>query len=1260
MATNLTSNTFSSTYKDDFADTKKFHKILFNSGRVVQARELTQAQTILQKQIERFGSNVFKEGAIVKAGGVTVNNAYEFIKLNNTSNTVPTDAASTVVGTTFTDQSGTGIKVEVIEVVTGSTNQDGGANADVLYVRYIHTSGGSAGENTIRMPNGVDMNNGSVTLTTATSNATGTGIRVSVAEGIFYIKGHFVFTEDQSLVVAKDTDTFTGDIGFKVVEDVVSTEDDTSLFDNQGNSPNLSSPGADRYRITLSLIAKDDITGNENFVFLVRLKEGGVEKNVTQGDPFNIPSKITAQRIKENSGNYVIKPFDANFATDSQNTHLLLNVSDGIGVVDGFRVARNASQIRVNKSKSTFTINNDKTAINFGNFVKVARNLPGSDQTNNKGLPDITNAARLLIKSAVDFGGSVIGRCRCRAISEDGANYKFHLFEIVMIPGQAFSSAKSIGTSATNYFDITLEGNPAVAVLHEATSNSLLFPLRSTRPAKIESISLTKQRLVSTVSVSSGAGSMPSLSGSETYANSGDWIIAKNDSDIHTGTISFTGGGDGATTADFTLGSPTPADGTYQVAHYVADGNATIRSKTLTQVDSESSIIDTDSSGSKFLLLNNPDIFDVQLIRDSNVGGVDLSSKFTLDNGQRDNFYDFGRLVLKSGETAPVGNVKVKYRFFAHGGGDFFAVSSYDSSALGGYQNIPNHTLQDGTILSLADCLDFRPVRQTTIPTVNSLADAAFTGGVQELPQPTDTVEANNSFYMQTAGKLVLSNEGVITFIKGDVGADIRSFPTAPDGTMALHNIVLGANTLNDSDVLITPVQNKRFTMKDIGTLEKRLERLEEAVTLSLLEIDTKNIEILDSSGVNRTRSGFVADNFNDQTFTDFLNPSYAAAIDPFAGVLHPSFNEDNIRMIFNAGASSNVVLKGDNVYIDYDSASYLDASLASTTVKINPFDFAQYNGMITLSPSSDEWRDVETITGKVTNGTQLDTKQAYLWNNHNWNWGGTSIDNLTVGSRTSQVVNATFNKVISDEKVRKIVNERIVETVLIPFQRPKKIHFRATGLRPNTQHFAFYDKNAVASYVREETFVRYATTTTDYGNTQKNIAAHPEGAGLLVSDVNGVIEGSFFVPPTTFRTGTREFALMDVSKYNRSVWQSNSRAQSNFTSVGTLEINEQDIVNTRILTIASEKVPQKVHTQQEDKDENHGGDKHYFVPSNGKWMTQDEMRAGRNVDQTTEARNFSAGGGRVSVSSTFNTERNKTEAMDLDADVNNYNIGGV
>jgi len=1242
MATTLTSNTFNSTYKDDFADSDNFHRILFNSGRVVQARELTQAQTILQKQIERLGNNIFKEGAVVKAGGLTINNSYEFIKLNNTSNTVPTDV-STIIGSTFTSQDSNAIKVEVIEVIRGDGNSDGGANPDTLYVRYTSTSGATAGQDTIRMPDGVNIFNGSVTLTTASSGATGTGIRASVSEGIFYVKGHFVFTGNQSKVISKYSDVFNGDVGFKVTEEVITADDDSELFDNQGASPNIAAPGADRYKISLGIATRAEVTGSENFVFLATLKEGSVSKSIEQNDPFNVPSKVTAQRIKENSGDYVVEPFTAEFDKDSQNTHLLLNLSDGIGVVDGFRIERNPSQIRVSKANNSFQIENDVTAFPLGNYVKVATNIVAEVgfQGNTKGLPDLSTFEPLELRSAINYGGSKIGQCRVRAVAEDGSNHRYYLFDIKMNSAQEFSSVKSIGSSASNYFNILLEGNPAVAVLHETEKNNLLFTLRNPRPSKIESISFAKQRYVGNISVTSGAGSLASLSGTETYANTNDWIFAKNDSDVHAGSVSITSGGAGQTTASFSLSSPTPANGTYEVLHYVNEGNAQIRSKTLTTIDSEGVSISTDSDGQSVLLLSKPDVFDILEIKDSDQNGsVDISGRFRFDNGQRDNFYDAGRLILKTGQSQPTGNVKVKYRFFAHGGGDFFALSSYDSDALGGYRNIPSHELEDGTIVRLSDVLDFRPVKNAS--TTNFAGGTAI---VNELPQPNDTVEANINYYMQQSAKIVLGNDGVLQFIRGDQDAEIRVFPVAPEGTMPLYDVVLGANTLDDSDVLLFPTQNKRFTMKDIGTLEKRVERLEEAVTLSLLELNTKNIEVLDSSGTNRTRSGFVADNFDDQLFTDFLNPSYAAAIDPFNAKLHPTFNEDNIRMIYNDGASTNTVLKGDNIYIDYDSAEFLDASKASTSVKINPFDFAQYNGGIVLSPSSDDWRDVEKTTGKVANGgIQLDTKQAYLWNNHTWNWGGIPLDQLVVGSRTSETINSTFNKVISDEKVRKLVNERVVDTVLIPFQRSLKVHFKALGLRPNTQHFAFYDRQLVTDFVREETFVRHATAATDFGNKHKNATQHPEGKTDLVSDANGTIEGSFFIPQDRFRTGTREFALIDVSQYTKEFAKSQSRANTNFTSSGVLEKIKQDFVSTRVLTVGQEKVPppkappSASHGNSDDNENNYRNEYVQSRPSSGLFVTRDRKAELDKMSARSEGRRQQS---QLNRTSSFSSPRN-------------------
>ena len=69
-----------SPYYDDYADSKNFHRILFKPSAAIQARELTQLQSILQNQIERFGNHVFQEGTLVIPGGLSVNKAYDSIK----------------------------------------------------------------------------------------------------------------------------------------------------------------------------------------------------------------------------------------------------------------------------------------------------------------------------------------------------------------------------------------------------------------------------------------------------------------------------------------------------------------------------------------------------------------------------------------------------------------------------------------------------------------------------------------------------------------------------------------------------------------------------------------------------------------------------------------------------------------------------------------------------------------------------------------------------------------------------------------------------------------------------------------------------------------------------------------------------------------------------------------------------------------------------------------------------------------------------
>ena len=88
MATNFNV----SPYYDDYSDDKLFHRILFRPAFAVQARELTQLQTILQNQVARFGQHMFKEGSVVIPGSVAYDDSYYAVKLESTFFGVPVES----------------------------------------------------------------------------------------------------------------------------------------------------------------------------------------------------------------------------------------------------------------------------------------------------------------------------------------------------------------------------------------------------------------------------------------------------------------------------------------------------------------------------------------------------------------------------------------------------------------------------------------------------------------------------------------------------------------------------------------------------------------------------------------------------------------------------------------------------------------------------------------------------------------------------------------------------------------------------------------------------------------------------------------------------------------------------------------------------------------------------------------------------------------------------------------------------------------
>lgn len=630
MTTKYTTDLFSTTYKDDFRDSDNYHRVLFNSGRALQARELTQMQTIIQREIERFGRNVFKEGASVNPGGQVLNTRYEFIKLDTSTYSLPTavNTLALMVGDTFTGQT-SGIKVKIIEIVAATATDPA-----TLYVSYIDTLGGTSGDTPIRMTPGETIigtaaNSVALAVQTtdiSTNRPTGKGCKISVNQGTFFVQGHFVHVAPQGRILGKYTHTPSATVGFKVSQDVVSASDFQALYDNQGAAPNTSAPGADRYRIRLTLATEDEIASDENFIYFCRVINGVVFDVVGGIDSYNKIEENLARRTKEIQGNFFAKPFTVNYEPDSSTTHLQAVVSPGTAYVNGYRANTSfPTRLRIPRAQETLALENDVSAAEYGNYVKVL---------NKKGQPDISTLVRQNLQDAITFGGSTIGTARVRAMEEDGNGWRYYLFDIEMNVGSSFSQVKSIGLSSTQHADLTdvLGQTNGIPAVYEGQHNNLLFDLKYPRHRSLSDISLAVQRRFATSTDASGNLTITLSAAGETFLSTSEWIVTKNsDGAVMSPSIS----GAGTQSAVLAFGGA-HASSQMTIMAKVNKSNGSLRTKTLTELTVVKPF-ESDGSGTKFVSLGRPDLYSIDSIRDSAADiGTDMFSSFIVDNGQRD------------------------------------------------------------------------------------------------------------------------------------------------------------------------------------------------------------------------------------------------------------------------------------------------------------------------------------------------------------------------------------------------------------------------------------------------------------------------------------------------------------------------------------------------------------------------------------------------------------------------------------------------
>ena len=191
-----------SPYYDDFAETKKFHRVMYRPAYAVQARELTTQQSITQNQIEKMGDHLFKHGAMVIPGETTVDLNYESVKLTSFNGTLANYSGNTLTGGT------SGVVANVVGYVATD-----GTDPDTLFVKYRNSGTDNA---SFGFTDGEILTSGHADAMTAVNNTTTIGSAVHIAAGTYYINGFFVDVAAQTLVLDKYTNEPSYRVGLTI------------------------------------------------------------------------------------------------------------------------------------------------------------------------------------------------------------------------------------------------------------------------------------------------------------------------------------------------------------------------------------------------------------------------------------------------------------------------------------------------------------------------------------------------------------------------------------------------------------------------------------------------------------------------------------------------------------------------------------------------------------------------------------------------------------------------------------------------------------------------------------------------------------------------------------------------------------------------------------------------------------------------------------------------------------------------------------
>lgn len=979
----MNTNTFP--YFNDFVPNKRYYEILFKPGYSVQARELTQLQTMLQNQIKEFGDTIFKQGTVITGCAESHNFKTPFVKIEDID--ISVYPLSYYEGMTVTATNG--VSAVIKKTIAGTEAES--PNLNTLYLHYTSNNVtdtdpsliGTISTFTAGQVLTVTGDNAGVTsFTVAAVTPTGEGSLFSLNDGIVYVNGRFLVHSDQTIVIDRYSSTPTQKVGFRVVEEVATALDDSTLNDPAQGAYNFNAPGADRYKITTELYSYSGVGEKPEDFFLLFDVENGVIKRRYDKTQYSELSREFANRTYDESGDYTVRPFpvivnehllaDANHGKYTASTtpvgdagKLVVAVEPGKAFVRGYEHELFSSEfLEIDKSLATNVSENRGTSTFYGSYILVSY-VVGPWRINTNTRVSIRSAAYTGSYPAIGGGGgSEIGTARIRNIQYEsgtigtvGAVYRLYLHDITFTSGGvgsigAFYLSEGYGSYAN------VSGTP---LFLETKFVAPIFPLTQKNVETLGDTSYVYKKLFTEKAVS-GAGIVSlSLSSDEEWAFStvSDSIL---DEDIRVTLVEpGTGLGTSGTTFDLAsadvtrtsaqaltidLNATPTGSPTVDVLISVRTGVGIAQQKTLRS----NRYVKIQASGEGPFSLGLHDVISIEKIwaatgpvsyptvdpESDDATWDDVTSWFDLDNGQTDTMYNLASISKNNAETINGLYLIVKLNYFEHASsGGFYSVDSYPLPIQGElptadqiqWHDIPTYTTSAGITFNLRDCVDFRLTVANTALDADNIAGATitptstvvFASGVTS-PVPTETFITDITYNLPRIDRVILDNAGTFSVVSG-IASERPTTPRQPDNAMTLAIINIPAfpalspyyarqvGKLECATTIVF-VDNSRFTMRDIGAIQRRVERLEKYASLSVLEQQAASMLIADNSGNDRFKNGIMVDPFTGHSVGNVSNEDYACSI--ARGEARPFFNLDNIGMEYD-DSSTDVVRKSND-----------------------------------------------------------------------------------------------------------------------------------------------------------------------------------------------------------------------------------------------------------------------------------------------------------------------------------------------------------